>query len=197
MTTTARPTSTIANCCSPRPRSWRSLASPARRRRHRPPPQKATSACWLAGRSTTGSTTTRSTAIYAIPCYTQAIQQLNAYPDVAGYSSAVDDIQRAELAGDPRTENSGGTPAAARPGARTAPERRRAAAAGKNGGGGKSFFQRIADRLGPGNAQSIPLPLLVLGGLALLLLLAALATWLARRIQARRMTPAPAPAPRR
>jgi len=35
---------------------------------------------------------------YAIPCYTQAIQHLNEYPDVKGYSSAIDDIQRAQLA---------------------------------------------------------------------------------------------------
>src|SRR2546423_648986 len=33
--------------------------------------------------------------IYAIPCYTQAIQHLSQYPDVAGYSSAEDDIRRA------------------------------------------------------------------------------------------------------
>src|SRR5205085_1497964 len=38
------------------------------------------------------------------------------------------------------------------------------------------------------------LPLLVLGGLALLLFLTAAATWLTRRLQARRVTPAPAPA---
>ena len=36
--------------------------------------------------------------VYAIPCYTQAIQHLNAYPDVKNYSSATDDIQRALLA---------------------------------------------------------------------------------------------------
>ena len=29
---------------------------------------------------------------YAIPCYTQAIQHLSSYPDLAGYSSAADDI---------------------------------------------------------------------------------------------------------
>ncbi len=45
-----------------------------------------------------------------------------------------------------------------------------AAAAGNGGGGGKSFVSSgILDQLGPGNAQSIPLPLLVLGGLAVLL----------------------------
>src|SRR5919198_1400254 len=36
--------------------------------------------------------------IYAIPCYTQAIQRLSHYPDVQGYSSAIDDIRNALLA---------------------------------------------------------------------------------------------------
>ncbi|HXH98370.1 MAG TPA: hypothetical protein VNH40_14275, partial [Gaiellaceae bacterium] len=61
----------------------------------------------------------------------------------------------------------------------------------------KSFVTKLFDSVGPGNATSIPLPLLVLAGLAVLLLLAAVATWLAKRIQARRMAPAPAPAERR
>ena len=130
--------------------------------------------------------------IYAIPCYTQAIQRLSSYPDLEGYSSAADDIHDALLAAlrQDRGGGTGGPPTA-----------------GPNGPSGpgdgtttpqphKSFITRLSDRLGPGNAQSIPLPLLVLGGLALLLLLAAGATWIARRVQARRMTPAPAPARR-
>ena len=136
--------------------------------------------------------------VYAIPCYRQAITHLNAYPDVAGYSSAVDDIKRAELQAirDKKNGITPGTSTDGQNGTGTTPGP--GGGGGKNdGGGGKSFFQSLGDRLGPGNAQSIPLPLLVLGGLALLLLLAALATWLARRIQARRVTPAPTPAPRR
>jgi hypothetical protein len=39
----------------------------------------------------------------------------------------------------------------------------------------------------------VPLPLIVLGGLAALLLLGAVVTWLLRRIQARRVAPSPAP----
>src|SRR5439155_9842345 len=66
---------------------------------------------------------------------------------------------------------------------------------GSGKGAGKGFINTIFDRLGPGNAQSIPLPLLVLAGLALLLLLAAGATWFARRLQARRVTPATATGP--
>ena len=64
----------------------------------------------------------------------------------------------------------------------------------------KSFVTRLFDSVGPGDAQSVPLPLLVLAGLAVLLLLAAAGTWLVKRLQARQarqMTPAPAPARRR
>ena len=134
--------------------------------------------------------------IYAIPCYTQAIQHLSQYPDVAGYSSAEDDIRRALQAAF-RLDRGGGGPGL---GGGAGPS---GGGAGPSGGGsgpsssgkGGGFFNALGDRLGPGNAQSIPLPLIVLAGLALLLLLAAGATWFARRLQARRVTPAPATAP--
>jgi hypothetical protein len=131
--------------------------------------------------------------VYAIPCYTQAIQHLSQYPDVAGYSSAEDDIRRAELAAIRLDRGNGGPPSlgGGGPGG-GGPGGDGSTGPGKGGGG---FFNAIGDRLGPGNAQSIPLPLIVLAGLALLLLLAAGATWLARRIQSRRVSPAPAAAP--
>jgi hypothetical protein len=131
---------------------------------------------------------------YAIPCYTQAIQHLNSYPDIAGYSSAPDDIQRALFAAIHQDRGNG-------PGSGlgiTPP-----GPGGNQGSGvgtstkGKGLWTSITDRLAPGNAQSVPLPLIVLAGLALLLLLAAAATWFARRVQSRRVTPAPAHAPRR
>jgi hypothetical protein len=162
---------------------------------------KATSKCWLQVVNdwlAHGSVTN----YYAIPCYTQAIQHLSAYPDIKQYSSAIDDIHRALLAaiheerggGGP---NSGGTSNDLGSGG---------GGGGVVGGGGggnsstggggavahKGVLSRLAADIGPGNAQSIPLPLLVLGGLALLLLLTAAATWFARRLQARRVTPAPA-----
>ena len=129
---------------------------------------------------------------YAIPCYTQAIQHLNAYPDLRGYSSAADDIRRALFAVLHQEGRDGGSgPPASTPGP-TNP---------KTGGGTsshKSLWTRLTDRLAPGNAQSVPLPLIVLAGLAILLLLAAAGTWFARRMQTRRVTPATAPArPRR
>ena len=126
---------------------------------------------------------------YPIPCYTQAIQHLDSYPDIKEYSTASDDIHRALLAA-LRQDRGGGPGNGIGPGSGTLPP-------GTSGGsksGGDGFFGGIAKSIGPGNARSIPLPLLVLGGLALLLLLAAIATWLAKRIQTRRMTPAAAPA---
>jgi len=132
---------------------------------------------------------------YAIPCYTQAIQHLSALPDVTGYSSAIDDIHRALLAAIRQDRNQGpgaggiggsqgpnGTPGGGGPGS------------GNGGGGGHNSFFGIGS---PSSATSIPLPLIVLGALAILLALAALATWFARRFQARRPAPAPAIAKRR
>jgi hypothetical protein len=60
----------------------------------------------------------------------------------------------------------------------------------------KGWLAAIADRIGPGNASSIPLPLLILAGLGLLLVAAAGASFTARWIAARRAGhPAPATAP--
>jgi hypothetical protein len=136
---------------------------------------------------------------YPIACYTQAIQHLSAYPDVQQYSSAMDDIHRALLAairqdrgnGPPGLGGGGGggsNPA----GPTSSGDGSGPTADGRHTG----FISSLSKAIGPGNATSIPLPLLVLGGLALLLLLAAVGTWLARRVQARRVTPAPAHAPR-
>lgn len=127
---------------------------------------------------------------YPIPCYTQAIQHLSGYADIQGYSNVIDDIHRALLAAIHQDQR-GGPPTSGLSGP-----------GGNNGGGGKSgggthsrgWVQSVADAVGPGNARSIPLPLLVLGALALLLLLAAAGTWFAKRLQARRIAPAPAPA---
>jgi hypothetical protein len=147
--------------------------------------QQATSNCWLQvindwlDNSQVDNT-------YAVPCYTQAIQHLNQYPDLKGYSSAVDDIQRAQLAAIRQDGSSSNTVG---PGPTS----------GGNGPGGNSpgGHGGILGVTGPSDATSIPLPLIVLGALAVLLALAALATWLARRFQTRRPATAPAVPPRR
>jgi hypothetical protein len=154
--------------------------------------QQATDKCWLQVIND-WEDNNQVDKIYAIPCYTQAIQILSGYPDVAGYSSAIDDIRNAMYAVIHQEGRGGGGGG----GSTTTP-------LGPNGNDKNpptstthhpSLWQSITDRIGPGNAQSIPLPLIVLAGLALLLLLAAAGTWFARRLQTRRVTPAPAPAP--
>jgi len=130
--------------------------------------------------------------VYAPSCYTQAIQNLNKYPDIKGYSNVIEDIQAA-LYAVLHEEGRGGGP----PGPTASPSGSDSGTSiPKKGDGGPVNW--ISDHLAPGNAQSVPVPLLVLGGLALLLLLAAAGTWLARRIQTNRMKPRPqAPQPRR
>jgi hypothetical protein len=59
----------------------------------------------------------------------------------------------------------------------------------------KGFIAVIADKIGPGNASSIPLPLLILAGLGLLLIAAAGASFAARWIAARRSQGPPATSP--
>jgi hypothetical protein len=157
----------------------------------------ATSACWLAVVND-WLDNNQVDGTYAIPCYTQAIQHLNAYPDVQNYSSATDDIQRALLAAI-RQDRGSGPGAGPGPGGGTNGSGGGASGGGGGTGGGSSGSggdsRGLLGSFSPSNAQSIPLPLLVLGGLALLLLLAAAATLVARRIQARRGPPRPTRTP--
>jgi hypothetical protein len=155
--------------------------------------QQATPKCWLQVVNDWLAHGTV-TQYYAIPCYTQAIQHLSEYPDIKQYSTAIDDIHRALLAaiheehGGPGSGSGGGPGSSGGGGAIGGG----GSSGGSGTGGHRGLISRIAHDIGPGNAQSIPLPLLVLGGLAALLLLTAAATWVMRRMQARRVTPAPA-----
>jgi hypothetical protein len=63
---------------------------------------------------------------------------------------------------------------------------------GATGDGG--VFHWLAQKLGPSTADSIPIPLLILGGLAFTLIAAAGVSLLARRLQARRAAADPPPA---
>jgi hypothetical protein len=69
---------------------------------------------------------------------------------------------------------------------------------GPDGGatGGKhdeGFFHWLAGKIGPSTADSVPVPLLVLGGLALALIAAAAISFAARRYQARKAATEPPP----
>jgi len=156
--------------------------------------QQATSHCWL-DVINDWLNNNQVDGTYAIPCYTQAIQQLSARPDIAGYSSAIDDIHRALLAAIRQDRNSGPPTGGATPGTNGS-NGIGSGGGGKNGGNGNGGGL-IGGIGGPSSATSVPLPLIVLGALAILLALAALGTWLARRFQTRRPAPAPAVAKRR
>jgi hypothetical protein len=121
---------------------------------------------------------------YPIPCYEQAIQNLP--DDVRAYADAASEIRRAMLDRlrhkDQPTTHSGKKKVAPVVFSPTGDEPP------------KGLVSRLIDKIGPSNADSVPLPLLVLAGIALLLLAAAGGSFLARRIQARRVLPAPAPA---
>lgn len=160
-------------------------------------PAESTSSCWNDVINDWLQHEPNVVGTYPYACYTQAIQHLDQYKDIQGYSNAPQDIRRALYAaihnntgGSGPTSSSsgpgGGPPSGDGPGGSQDPS--------SKGGG---LFTQFFNSVGPGNAQSIPLPLLVLGGLAVLLMLAAVGTWLARRLQTRRITPSPAPARRR
>jgi cobalamin biosynthesis Mg chelatase CobN len=142
---------------------------------------------------------------YPLKCYTQAQQHVN--EDAKQYSTVQQDIQRALLAAVRRdktqrsstttgtTSSSSSTPpGGAAGGSNNTPS---GPSAAPSSGGSKGFITKAIDKIGPSNATSIPTPLLVLGGIALLLLALAATSWFARRYHARRLRPAPASEPQR
>jgi hypothetical protein len=157
---------------------------------HAAPAAKASTPCWkvLLNDWYDG----RIDGTYEKHCYTDALHHLPA--DVETYSSARDDIQRAlqnaiqqaKASGHPLTATS----VVAAPGAKTpgAPKGTKTTTKpiGRNTGKG---LTGVANKLNPSSASSLPLPLLVLGGLALLLVAAGGAGLIAKRIQARRQAP--------
>src|SRR4051794_34152157 len=145
--------------------------------------QHATSNCWLQVIND-WLDNNQVDRTYAIPCYTQAIQHLNQYPDVKGYSSAIDDIQRAQLAAIHQERNEGGPAGGSSGGGSSGGGSSGGSSGGGTSGGGSSAASSGGGGLfGVHDATSAPLPLIVLGALAILLALAALGTWLARRFQ--------------
>ena len=121
--------------------------------------------------------------IYPIACYEQAKQHLPT--DVLSYADAAEEIQRAML---DRLRHKD------EPQARSNKRKSAIAFSASGGEPPKGLVSRLIDKIGPSNADSVPLPLLVLAGIAFLLLAAAGASFVARRIQARRVVPQPAPA---
>ena len=120
---------------------------------------------------------------YAPHCYREAIKHLPPVTD--SYSTARDEIKRALLyaiAHPTKPSGPANTPTLG-------------AGLGPGEGGDAGLIQSLLEKLGPKNADAIPLPLLVLAGISLLLLGTAGASYVARRVQAKRLEPAPAPVP--
>ena len=139
---------------------------------------------------------------YALHCYDDAIENLPR--DVRDYSSAKDDIQRALQArkrgedappaqsdpspGDDGSSGggtSGGSGGSGTPGAGETPAENADPTNGDVSGGGTE----AAGPTDTDSASSVPIPLLILAGLALLLIAAGSAGYLIRRYQSRRVPP--------
>jgi hypothetical protein len=116
---------------------------------------------------------------YAPHCYRDAIKHLPPVTD--SYSTAREEIKRAMLY------------AIAHPTKPSGPDRTPTLGQGlgPGEGGDAGLIQSLLEKLGPKNADAIPLPLLVLAGISLLLLGTAGASYVARRVQAKRLEPAP------
>jgi hypothetical protein len=130
---------------------------------------------------------------YPRHCYSDALKHLPA--DVSTYSSAHDDILRALQSAIAKQQKPGGPKVGPNTLLKPPP-------GPKNGGSvsggtgttdttptGRKQGTGLANKLNPSSPSSLPVPLLILGGLALLLVAAGAAGLVAKRIQARRQNP--------
>jgi hypothetical protein len=121
--------------------------------------------------------------VYPVACYRAALEHMP--EDVAQYSSLGDDINRALQAAIAAQSGVKGATAPANSTFYGGPtsERSGALVAGRDVGGP---VPSAIDAIGPGSADSVPVPLIVLGGLSILLLTLGAAGYIARRVQTRR-----------
>src|SRR6478672_10074307 len=120
---------------------------------------------------------------YPVHCYREALKTIP--EDQLVYGTLRDDLNRA-LANTIREHNGHVNKDTPVPGF--------GAGGGGTGGGSGGVFHWLAHTLGPNTANSVPVPLLVLGGLAIALMAAAGISFFARRMQARRAAVDPPPA---
>ena len=147
----------------------------------RPAPAQAATPCWklLLNDWYDG----RIDQTYSVHCYKDALKHLPA--DVQTYSSAHDDILRALQTAIAKQQKSN------KPVSETTPVPPSGAGSSGSGtttttGGGNQGNDGLAGTVSADDPSSIPTPLLILGGLALLLVAAGAAGLIAKRIQARR-----------
>jgi hypothetical protein len=132
--------------------------------------------------------------VYPISCYREAMEKLPR--DVQEYSDAQDDLRRALLLAI-REERDSGTAVwrEDQDGDGKPDEDVVAAPPSDDDNASTGFIGEVLSKLGPKNADSIPVPLLVLGAIALLLIGAAGVSYLTRYYQARRVPVTAGPAP--
>jgi hypothetical protein len=136
---------------------------------------------------------------YAVHCYRDAIKHLPS--DVQTYSSAHDDILRALQSAIAKQqqqhqnvgnntlvppEKKGGSKGSGGKGSTGKTTTRKTTSTSTTGQPGRSGDGGLAGKVSSDDPSSIPLPLIVLGGLALLLVAAGAAGLVAKRLQARR-----------
>jgi hypothetical protein len=130
-------------------------------------------------------------SVYPVACYRAALEHMP--EDIAQYSSLGDDLNRAlQAAIATQGPNGGGSNGSGTSGS-SAPantfhggptsESSGAVVAGRDVGGP---VPSVINAIGPGNADSVPVPLIVLGGLSILLVSLGAAGFAARRVQSRR-----------
>src|SRR5438552_5743818 len=126
---------------------------------------------------------------YEVHCYREALRDIP--EDQLVYGTLRDDLTRA-LQNVIRDHNGHVTRATLVPGASggNGPD----GPGGSSGSHDKGFFHWLARAVGPSTASSVPVPLLILGGLALALVAAAAISFFARRYQAKHATTDPPPA---
>jgi hypothetical protein len=130
---------------------------------------------------------------YPVHCYREAIHHLQ--QDTLTYGDAADQINRALMAAMTKMRKEDqtitpSTPVPPGPGSSDGPN-----SGGAGGSHDESFWDQVSHAIGPTNADAVPLPLLILAGLAMLLLAAAGASLIAKRIQAKKARPATVPPP--
>ena len=124
---------------------------------------------------------------YPLHCYGDAIKHIP--DDLAQYSSVIEDIQSARQQLVRSSQNvrrtQSGKPT--RGGGPLNPIRNPSQQAAKTGEPPRKLFTAAFNKVGPRNADSVPLPLIILAGLAMLLIAAGGAGLVTRRLRARKL----------
>lgn len=133
------------------------------------PPAAATTPCWVQIQNEWVAKDRVSTT-YPLHCYGEAIKHVP--DDLAQYSSIIDDIVAARQQASRLRHPTGLTPTKTSANDPDAPSR--------------GVYKKALNKLGPTNADSFPLPLLILGGLSVLMVAAGGAGLVSRRVRSRK-----------